>query len=380
MKRIFFIFLVVVAIISFLLVIAFYVPLPLPPNLDFQVLYQADRGILHGVPLYDRDGQAQSLANEWGVSAERVFVLSFPYPPWYALATLPLALLPITVAARMWFLLNVCMLLISVWLLSDSWRPHKRLWAFVVAPLFLPILGALYVGQYIFPTLLGVSLLIYALRKQNIALVALGMALATFKPHIGFLILLAVFIYLLLRRDEFGKRAVAATGFAGFVLFAVGFAADSNWLVAYLRSLLAFRGASECDRLCVSFSLALTHLFGLKFSASAWIAATLLIALIGLFVWSKRQPAPEELIASFVCIALLVNPYLLNYDFSFLLIPMFILADTLDAKKWIGLAFAFLLPWLALGIFARAGNFSLLVSAILLFGLTLTSSRLTIKK
>ncbi len=380
MKRILFAFLLIVAIASFLLVIAFYIPLPLPPNLDFQVLYQADRGILHGVPLYDRDGQARALANEWGVSAERVFVLSFPYPPWYALSTLPLALLPITVAARMWFLLNVCMLLISVWLLSDSWNPYKRLWAFVVVPLFLPILGALYVGQYIFPTLLGVSLLIYALRKQNIALVALGMALATFKPHIGFLILLAVFIYLLLRRDEFGKRAVAATGFAGFVLFAVGFAADSNWLVAYLRSLLAFRGASECDRLCVSFSLALTHLFGLKFSASAWIAATLLIALIGLFIWSKRQPAPEELIASFVCIALLVNPYLLNYDFSFLLIPMFILADTLDAKKWIGLAFAFLLPWLALGIFARAGNFSLLVSAILLFGLTLTSSRLTIKK
>lgn len=363
-----------------MLVVAIYAPLPLPTDLDFRVLYQADRLVLRGVPLYDREAQTQILAEEWGVSADRVFVLSFPYPPWYAVVTLPLALLPIAAATRMWFLLNAAMLLISAWLLGEQWSPYKKLAAFVVAPLFLPVLGALYVGQYVFPTLLGISLLIYALRKQSVFLAALGMALAAFKPHIGLLVALAVFVYLLLRRDDFGRRAALAAGFAGFVLFIVGFIADKAWPLSYLRSLMSFRGVSQCDNLCVSFPRLIAHILGWKFGGSIGLAAILLLALIGLFVWMKRHPAPEELIASFVCIALLANPYLLNYDFAFLLIPMFVLADKPNAKIWIGLSLAFFVPALALGMFARAGNSSLLFSSVLLFVLTLISSRLTIEK
>lgn len=76
---------------AFCLLIAF-LPLPLPPYLDFQVLYHADLGLLQGIPLYDRAGQAEMIANLAGVTPDHVFVLPFPYPPWYALSTIFLAL------------------------------------------------------------------------------------------------------------------------------------------------------------------------------------------------------------------------------------------------------------------------------------------------
>ena len=129
-----------------MLAVAWFAPLPLEPFLDFQVLYRADSGLLRGIPLYDLAGQEQMVANDLGVAVERVFVLPFPYPPWYALATLPIALLPISIAVRMWFLLNTAMLMLSAWLITDGWTPRSRLISFVLAPLFFPSLGAFMVG------------------------------------------------------------------------------------------------------------------------------------------------------------------------------------------------------------------------------------------
>ena len=108
-------------LVIILLTIAIYIPIPLDPFQDFQVLYRADGSVLHGIPLYDQAGQAQRVADELGVSVDKVLVLPFPYPPWYAVFTLPLALLSIDIAVRMWFLLNIVMLLASVWLLTDGW-------------------------------------------------------------------------------------------------------------------------------------------------------------------------------------------------------------------------------------------------------------------
>ena len=245
-----------------LLAIAIYVPIHLDPYLDFQVLHRADSGILHGISLYDQAGQAQRVADELGVSIDKVLVLPFPYPPWYAVFTLPLALLSIDVAVRMWFLLNIAMLLVSVWLLTDGWQPRKRLYSFIAAFLFLPIFGALIVGQYVFPTILGMALIVYALKHKNIGLLALGMALITFKPHIGIFLLLAVIVHLLMRRDDFGRRAFWATAFTGVFLFLVGFIADRAWIVTYPQSLFNFKNVSECE-ICISLPLTIGRLFGL---------------------------------------------------------------------------------------------------------------------
>jgi len=355
-----------------LLAVAIFVPIPLDPYQDFQVLYRADRGILQGIALYDQAGQAQMVADDLGVSVDKVFVLPFPYPPWFAVITLPLALLPIDIAVRMWFLLNIAMLLTSVWLLTDGWGSRKRLYSFIAALLFLPVIGALIVGQYVFPAILGMSLIMYALKHQYIGLTALGMALVTFKPHIGIFVLLVVLAHLLLRRDEFGRRTFWATAFAGIILFIIGFLADRAWPVTYFQSLFNFKDVSECE-ICVSLPLTIARMIGLGFDQSALVAGILLAALVALFIGSRRRLGDEASIAFFVCVALTVNPYLLNYDFSFVIVPLFYLAGSAKSKMdWLWITLIFLIPWIGLGLFERAGNSTLLVSVLAMIIIILT--------
>jgi hypothetical protein len=372
MKRIPIFLLSTFLLILILLAIAIYLPIPLDPYQDFQVLHRADGGILHGIPLYDQAGQAQRVADELGVSVDRVLVLPFPYPPWYAVFTLPLALLSINVAVRMWFLLNTAMLLASVWLLTDGWQPRKRLYSFIASFLFLPILGALIVGQYVFPTILGMALIVHALKHQRVGLIALGMALVTFKPHIGIFLLLAVIVHLLLRRDDFGRRAFWATVLTGVFLLTIGFIADKAWVITYPQSVLSFKDVTECE-ICVSLPLSVTWLVGLGFDQSAPVAGVLLLALIASFIGSKHRLGNEAFVAFFVCVPLLVNPYLLNYDFAFALVPLFYLAGSAKSKMdWLWIALIFLLPWVGLILFERAGNSVLLVSALVMISIILT--------
>jgi hypothetical protein len=374
-KRTFIFLLAAAAFIGAIWAMAWFVPLRLDPFLDFQVLYRADQSLLRGIALYDRAAQEQMVANDLGVSIDRVFVLPYPYPPWFALATLPLGLLPPEVAVRVWFLLNLAMLLVSVWLVTDGWTPRRRLYSFIAAPLFFPVFGALIVGQYVFPTILGMATLVYALRKQNAPLIALGMALVTFKPHVGMLVVLAVAAHLLLRRDEFGRRAFLYMMIAGAVLFLIGFLADGNWIVNYPKSLFAFRGVLECN-LCVSMPLTIAGLAGWGFDEAFVISLPLLIGFSLVLKKNFSRMTGSLLVAVFTCMALLVNPYLLNYDFAFSFLPLFTLAGiTRTRTDWFILALSFLLPWFGLTFLGRDGNFTLLISTMLLTAILLTNTR-----
>ncbi|HQU37044.1 MAG TPA: glycosyltransferase family 87 protein [Anaerolineales bacterium] len=351
----------VIVTLGVMLAVAWLAPLPLEPFLDFQVLYRADSGLLRGIPLYDLAGQEQMVANDLGVAVERVFVLPFPYPPWYALATLPIALLPISIAVRMWFLLNTAMLMLSAWLITDGWTPRSRLISFVLAPLFFPSLGALMVGQYVFPTMLGMAMMVYALRQKNAAVLAVGMALTTFKPHVGAFALLAVAVHLLLRRDDFGARALKSAAVTGLFLFAIGFLADGNWVVNYWGSLFAFKDASAC-RQCDSLPMAITQLVGFGFDRAFLVSLALLIGLVALLARSFPRLQDGRLVALFTCMMLLVNPYLQNYDFAFVWIPLMVCAGfTRSPIAQVVALLAFILPWVGFVLWGSGGGFTMLV-------------------
>jgi hypothetical protein len=95
--------------------------------------------------------------------------------------------------------------------------------------------------------------------------------------------------------------------------------------------------------------------------------------LIALFIGSKYRLGDEAFVAFFVCVPLLVNPYLLNYDFSFALVPLFHLAGSARSKMdWLWIALIFLLPWVGLILFEREGNSVLLVSTLIMTSIILT--------
>jgi Glycosyltransferase family 87 len=355
--------------ILFLVVVAL-LPLPLPPYLDFQVIYHADLGLLRGISIYDHTGQVNMIAGLAHVPPDQVYVLPFPYPPWYALVTLWVALLPIVVSVRIWFGLNLLMLFASTWLLTDGWVPVRRLVSFFFAILFLPVLGTLWVGQYGLPVLLGAALFVYALHHEKVALAALAAALLTFKPHLGGLILLIGLVYLFLRRDDFGRRALVAIVLAGIFLFAIGFLASPLWPLDYFHSLTGFKDVSQCHQ-CNSVPMELTGLVRGGFDQAVWIALGILVFLAGWVAsqWKLLTHDSRWLVGISVLVVLVASPYLQNYDYVLLLVPLFILASGALRLDWLWLALAYLLPFLGFGLFGVSGEVSLVISALIVFTL-----------
>ena len=370
MKRTLLVPLSILLFVIILFSVALYVPNSLPAHSDFSAIYNTDLALVHRVPIYDLE-KVEALAVQYAeIPPEKFFLARFPYPPWYALSTFYLGWMPAKAAATLWFELNLVMLFLSVWLLTDGWPGRWRLLAFPLALFFFPVLGALSVGQYDFPVLLGTSLLIYSLRKENVPLTVAGMVLLTFKPHVGALILLAGVGWLIYHRSDFGKRLIRPLVVAAAVLFLVGFLADPSWIISYPRMLLNYQSegnVSNCSE-CASLPVTLSRWFlDGSLTNALWIAVVLLIA-FGVMLYFLRTflKAHEFLLNAALLITLLASPYLYNYDFLLLLVPFAELARRGTLVEKIIVFVCYLVPTYALLFYGREGNLSLMLVSIVL--------------
>ena len=360
-------------LVIILLAIALYIPNSLPAHTDFSALYNTDLALVHRVPIYDIP-RVEALAQQHsGIPPENFFLARFPYPPWYALSTFYLGLLPAGAAATLWFELNLVTLFLSVWLLTDGWSGRLRLIAFPLALFFLPVLGALSVGQYDFPVLLGTSLLIYAFRKENLPLATLGIVLLTFKPHVGALILLAALSWLIRTGGSFGRGVIRSSAVAGILLVISGFIADPAWIISYPKMLLNYQtegNVSGCSE-CASLPVWLSRWFADGSLASAmWIAIVLLVVIVIAFYFIRSSVKSHELVLSAaLLVTLIVSPYLYNYDFLLLLVPFAVLADKGNRVQKVIVIISYLVPTFAILLLGRTGNLSLIVVTLVLTGL-----------
>ncbi len=365
MKRIFVIFLLFCGTLAALLAISFFAPLAVPYLQDFSVMYFTDRALLHGIPIYDFPAQLSFVR---ALTAPNFIFHPYPYPPWYALFTLPLGLLPIQAAARLWFFLNIAMLCASAWLLTPAWLPIRRILGLFAALIFIPAFGLLVVGQYSAPVLLGAALFPAAIQRKSAFWAAVSLLLMTFKPHIGGLLFLAGFGWLVYEKLSFARRAILFTTAGLIILMGLGFLADPRWPLTYLQSLGRYRdipGVQTCG-LCASLSVALVKLVTGQSNTfvGAGVGLALLLAFCGLIFWRYRSwlMQPFALMAISSVLTLLVDPYLLNYDYILLLVPLFWLAQRSERCAWL----AYFLPWLALAL-GREGNILLVLAGIVTF-------------
>lgn len=371
MKRPLLTFSLITFILLLLPIIALTIPTSLPAYSDFSALYNTDLALVHRVPIYDLE-RVEALAVQYAnIDPAKFFLARFPYPPWYALSTFYLGFMPAQAAATLWFEINLVMLFLSVWFLTDGWSGRLRLIAFPLALFFFPVLGALSVGQYDFPVLLGTSMLIYSLRKENVPLTVLGLVLLTFKPHVGGLILLAALGWLLSNGISLGRRVTRPLIGAGVVLFASGFIADPAWVLSYPKMLLGYQSegnvstCSECASLPVWMS---RWFFDGSLSKAMWIAVLLLLLFaIAFYFMRSALTSHEILLSAALLVTLLVSPYLYNYDFLLLLVPFAVLTRTGNLLQKIVVVLCYLVPTLALIQYGRDGNISLvLVSFVIL--------------
>jgi hypothetical protein len=375
--------LVIVLLPIAMLAIALYVPNSLHTNSDFLAIYDADLRLLQHIKPYDYQSQIRLMAEQTGTLPENVYVPQFPYPPWFALSTFYLGLLPIQSAATLWFEINLVMLFLTVWFLSADWHPRLRLFSFLAPFLFIPIIGTLGVGQYDFPVLLGSAILIYAIRHQRLALISIGAALLTFKPHVGIPIFLAVLIYFFLLRGSFGRRALAWIFSGVAFLCVIGLIADPLWMIDYPLSFSAYQAGADiascaaCDSLP---SWLATHLIPnstlLQMTLVGAVLFVVLILLFG-FIRLRLLKSPDYLLNVSILIVLLANPHLYNYDFILLLIPFALLVEV--STSWferIGLILLYLFPFFAIVKFGRSiGDPSLIGVTLILTMLVFIHAR-----
>ena len=384
MKRPLLTFLLFTSILFLLPIIALTVPTSLPAYSDFSALYNTDLALVHRVPIYDLE-RVEALAVQYAnIDPEKFFLARFPYPPWYALSTFYLGFMPAQAAATLWFELNLVMLFLSVWFLTDGWPGRLRLIAFPLALFFFPVLGGLSVGQYDFPVLLGTSLLVYSLRRENVPLTVLGLVLLTFKPHVGGLILLAALGWLLYNGTNLGRRVTRPLIVSAVVLFASGFIADPAWILSYPKMLLGYQSegnvstCSECASLPVWMS---RWFFDGSLSNAMWIAVVLLF-LFGIAFYFMRSAlkSHEILLSAALLVTLLVSPYLYNYDFLLLLVPFAVLTHGSSLFQRIVVLLCFLVPTIALIQYGRDGNISLVLVSFVILTLLLTHHTIQITK
>lgn len=384
MKRPLLTVLLITSILLLLPIIALTVPTSLPAYSDFSALYNTDLALVHRVPIYDLE-QVEALAVQYsGIPPEKFFLARFPYPPWYALSTFYLGLMPAQAAATLWFELNLVMLFLSVWFLTDGWSGRMRLIAFPLALFFFPVLGALSVGQYDFPVLLGTSLLVYSLRRENVPLTVLGMVLLTFKPHIGALILLSALGWLIYNGSSLGRRVMRPLVMSGVALIVSGFIADPSWILSYSKMLLGYQSegnvstCSECASLPVWMS---RWFFDGSLSKAMWIALALLLVFgIAFYFMRSLLKSHEFLLSAALLVTLMVSPYLYNYDFLLLLVPFAVLMEKGNLVHKIIVLLCYLVPTFALIQYGRSGNISLvIVSFVILTLLVVHHTILTIK-
>ena len=159
MKRILLISAILVAVAALMVTVAIYVPNALPADSDFGAVYNAGVAFVHRVPIYDIPAVKAVAAENANVPVDKFFLAPFPYPPWYSLTTFYLGWFPIQSAAMLWFEINLVLLFFSVWFLTDDWSGRARLIAYPLGLFFIPVIGALGIGQNVFPVLLGASML-----------------------------------------------------------------------------------------------------------------------------------------------------------------------------------------------------------------------------
>lgn len=242
--------------------LAWGVALPVDPEKDFFAVHAASRMWLAGVSMYD---PAAQLA--WKLATYGDVILSAPYlsapyfyPPWYFLSLAFVGYLPAQVGAQVFFFVNLGLLMLLAVLVLPANTPVS-VTAFKVASanlgwavLFVPSIATLFLGQYTLPVVMGSALFIFAAQRHNPWGMASGLALMTFKPHIGLPMLMVAGLWLLHQRrwDVLARAAGIAV-----VLMALGFLADVNWIANYALALTSVqpRGEIRICETCLNLAL-----------------------------------------------------------------------------------------------------------------------------
>ncbi|MFO0797208.1 MAG: glycosyltransferase family 87 protein [Gemmataceae bacterium] len=190
-----------------------------PPD-DFVEYWAAARLTLTGGNPYDPEQLLPLQVAAGRATDEAVMMWN---PPWALAVVLPLGLLPAREAQLLWLAAN---LVAAGWCGDRLWLrfggdPARRWAGWAAALAFVPTLFALQSGQIGPLLLLGAVLFLEAERRGWYALAGAATVLLAVKPHLAYLVWIAIGMLWLTRRDTVSTRMILGGTLAGVLATAV---------------------------------------------------------------------------------------------------------------------------------------------------------------
>jgi hypothetical protein len=159
-------------------------------------------------------------------------------PPWLMLLLIPISLLSFSCAAQTWFFINVCIIGLSTYL---SWTllnrsVHERAFLILlgIVFIFIPTLILLNLGQISTIILISLVLFIFLIEKNKDTLAGIVLLMTTIKPHITYLVLLLILIWIIRNRRW---RVAISFAAAGILSVLVTWLINPTWINDYVQTL-----------------------------------------------------------------------------------------------------------------------------------------------
>ena len=268
-----------------------------PIGFDFRgTLWEPARALLDGTPIYPEPTRASVVVGNPAV-----------YPPLFIIASVPLALLPVTLASWLWFCVLGVGVLVSMWILGvRDWRCH------VLALTSPVVVHGLFFGNLTVLLLVPLALAWRYRDRARIAGLAVGMAVA------AKLFVWPLVVWLLLtRRFRAAAWAVASSVVLVFGAWAlIGFQGMTDYpaLLREVQDVYAIR------------SLSLGTVAGaLGASVDVAVAVCLLagLALLAFAAWlARRKDGDRRAFAVVVAACVIASPIVWPNYAALLLVPI----------------------------------------------------------
>ena len=208
---------------------------------DFVAYWSAASLIIHGQNPYASDA-VLSLEKEVGFTGSNPLIMR--NPPWIVPIIAPLGFLSFGVAQRLWLVVGLLAMLMSDKWLWDLYRVEGQsgvLTGLAVAT-FAPIPVALAIGQVSPLVLLGISGFLHFQHKGKLGWAGVFLLLAALKPHLIFLVWVALAVMSIYKRS---MRTVAPLILTTIVASLIAISLDHSIFVQYAQLLVKERVAQE---------------------------------------------------------------------------------------------------------------------------------------
>jgi hypothetical protein len=296
-------------------------------GLDFRGYYAAARVVLAGGDPYDYRQVVPVLLKITGEMGNNPYY----YPPWFALALTPLALLPYQLARGVWLLLNLAMMVAAL-----AWTSSVLDWSVCGWRRWLAWLSAVYLFIWLSlrPEQVGTMLLfflvltLWAARRGRDLLAGTSLALLLTKPNVTWL----VFVLLMLVFYRRQRRVAVWALIVLAALLIISTALLPGWykhlhepgFSAGLTLVLDGPDRITSSRLNTTLSHWLTYTFRMP-GFAVWVVWGVLA--VGCLLWVvyelRARVELGYLAAIGVTIGLLLGPYVMQYDYPPLTVVLF---------------------------------------------------------